>query len=135
MPNKLYRQCGKQESVTDRFKNQSVSLEKSDMNAEQDAWEIWEKASENGRQKYTKGQTEHNTQFWTGGAGWYAKSLREEQLDSISYGHHLMERIQSIQTLAEMMEEGEVSLRDAATILKELVSSNPPKPYAHQSND
>jgi hypothetical protein len=105
------------------------------MNAEQDAFEIWSKAGSSGLKKYNTGQVEHKTQFWTAGAGWYAENLRDEQLDLISYNHHLIERLKSMQTLAEMMEEEEVSLRDAATILKELSSNHPPRPYSHQSND
>ena len=63
------------------------------MNAEQDAFEIWSKAGSNGLQKYKVGQVEHKTQFWTAGAGWYAENLRDEQLDLISYNHHLIERL------------------------------------------
>ena len=105
------------------------------MNAEQDAFEIWSKAGSAGLEKYRKGQAEHKTDFWTAGAGWYAENLRDEQLDLISYLHHLIERIDSIQVLAEMMENDDVSLRDAATILKQLTSSNPPHKASHQSND
>jgi hypothetical protein len=105
------------------------------MTPEQDANEIWNKASESGLDKYFAGSREHKTQFWTAGAGWYAKNLKDEQLDLISYLHHLTNRIESIQFLAQMMEEDNVSLRDAATILKELVSDRPPKDIPHQSND
>jgi len=135
MPNKPSQQCGKQGLVTDRLKSLNANPKKSNMNAEQDAFEIWSKAGSSGLKKYNAGQKEHKTQFWTAGAGWYAENLRDEQLDLISYNHHLIERLKSMQTLAEMMEDEEVSLRDAAIILKELSSSHPPKPYSHQSND
>jgi len=133
MPKQTSPQCEKQESVTVQ-KKQSVS-QRSNMNAEQDAFEIWSKAGSAGLEKYRKGQAEHRTDFWTAGAGWYANNLRDEQLDLVSYLHHLIERIDSMQVLAEMMENEDVSLRDAATILKQLTSSNPPNKACHQSND
>ena len=105
------------------------------MNPQDDAAEIWEKASAAGLEKYFAGSKEHKTQFWTAGAGWYAKNLKDEQLDLVSYLHHLISRINSVQMLAQMMEEENVSLRDAATILKELVSDHPPQTLPHQSHD
>jgi len=105
------------------------------MNPQEDAFEIWQDASTSGIAKYHKGSKEHKTQFWTAGAGWYAQNLKDEQLDLISYLYHLSERINSIQLLAQMMEEDNVSLRDAATILKELCSNNAPKKISYQSND
>ena len=113
----------------------SESLEKSDMTPEQDALDIWGEASVSGIDKYFKGSAEHNTQFWTAGAGWYAKNLKDEQLDLISYLHHLMERIKLIQLLADMMEEEEISLSHASRLLKNLVSDNPPEPFQKQSHD
>lgn len=105
------------------------------MNPEQDAFEIWAKAGSAGYDKYIKGSREHRTQFWTAGAAWYANELRDEQLDLVSYLHHLLQRIQSASLLAEMMQEEEVSLRDAATILKKLMSSEAPESLPKQSND
>ena len=102
MPKQTSPQCEKQESVTVQ-KKQNVS-QRNNMNAEQDAFEIWSKAGSAGLEKYRKGQSEHRTDFWTAGAGWYANNLRDEQLDLISYLHHLIERIDSMQVLAEMME-------------------------------
>jgi hypothetical protein len=122
-------------SDTEFAKQPNESLVKSNMNPEQDAFEIWAKAGSAGYDKYIKGSAEHKTQFWTAGAGWYAKELRDEQLDLISYLHHLTERIKLVQLLADMMEEEEVSLRDAATIIKNLMSDEPPKRLPHQSND
>lgn len=105
------------------------------MNAEQDAFDIWSKAGSAGMDKYRKGNAEHKTEFWTAGAGWYAANLRDEQLDLISYLHHLTERIKTCQLLAKMMADDEVSLRDAATLLSNLVSDNAPNALVHQSND
>jgi len=105
------------------------------MTPEEDAYDIWDEAFISGYAKYIKGSKEHKTQFWTAGAGWYASNLKEEQLDLISYLHHLSERIQMMQSLVIMMEEEEVSLRDAATILKTLCSDSPPKGLPKQSND
>ena len=111
------------------------SLELNDMKPEEDAFEIWSKASSAGYDKYIKGSKEHKTQFWTAGAGWYAQNLHDEQLDLISYLYHLDKRIKLCQLLAKMMEEEEVSLRDAATLLSNLVSDRPPQSLPHQSND
>ena len=106
-----------------------------EMTPEQDAFDIWSKAGSAGMNKYLVGNNEHKTQFWTAGAGWYAKNLRDEQLDLISYLHHLSERIKLMQLLAKMMEDEEVSLRDAATLLKNLCSDCPPQSLPHQSHD
>ena len=61
------------------------------MTPEQDAFDIWSKAGSAGMEKYRKGNAEHKTDFWTAGAGWYAQNLKDEQLDLISYLHHLTE--------------------------------------------
>ena len=106
-----------------------------EMNPIDDAVNIWKNASTAGIEKYIKGSAEHGTQFWTAGAGWYAHNLRDEQLDLISYLYHLNERIKLCQLLAKMMEEEEVSLRDAATLLANLVSDQPPKKLPKSSND
>jgi hypothetical protein len=123
------------ESDTEFQRGPNKSLKPSDMTPEHDALNIWEKAFSAGYDKYLKGSKEHKTQFWTAGAGWYAKNLKDEQLDLISYLHHLTERIKLMQMLADMMEEQEISLRDAATLLKNLTSDNPPKRLSKQSND
>ena len=120
------------------FKSQKEKVEINDlseMNAEDDANTIWYDAFEAGVEKYHKGQQEHKTQFWTAGAGWYAQNLKDEQLDLISYLHHLNERIKLANILADMMEDGEVSLRDAAKLLKNLMGNHPPQKYTKQSND
>jgi hypothetical protein len=121
------------------FKNpeqkQNESLELNDMTPEQDAFDIWSKATSAGFDKYIKGSEEHKTQFWTAGAGWYAKNLKDEQLDLISYLHHLTERVKLCQLLAKMMRDEEVSLRDASTLLENLVSDRPPQSLPNQSND
>jgi hypothetical protein len=127
------------ELVMDLFRNQKPKqknpLENFNMNAEQDAFDIWSKAGSAGMEKYRKGNAEHKTEFWTAGAGWYAANLKDEQLDLISYLHHLTERIKTCQLLAKMMADDEVSLRDAATLLSNLVSDNAPNASVHQSND
>ena len=127
------------ELVTGRFKNpkpkQKENLEISDMTPEEDAWNIWEKAFFDGKDKYIKGSQEHKTQFWTAGAGWYAKNLKDEQLDLISYLHHLIDRIKLVQLLADMMEQEEISMSHAARLLKNLVSDNPPEAIQKQSHD
>jgi hypothetical protein len=105
------------------------------MNPETDAAKIWSDAYHYGVNKYISGSKEHKSQFWTAGAGWYAKNLRDEQLDLISYLHHLSERIKLIDLLANMMEEEEISLRDASLLLKNLVADRPPQSLPHQSND
>jgi len=105
------------------------------MNPNQDAFDIWSKAGSAGINKYLAGSEEHKTQFWTAGAGWYAKNLKDEQLDLISYLHHLTERIKLCQLLANMMKDEEVSLKDAATLLNNLVSDAPPKKLPKISND
>ena len=128
--------CALLEFLMAPFKNlKSVSQKQSDMNPEEDAFNIWNDAYESGYAKYIKGSKEHKTQFWTAGAGWYASNLKEEQLDLISYLHHLSERIKMMQSLVIMMEEDEISLRDAATILKNLCSDSPPKVLPKQSHD
>jgi hypothetical protein len=129
--------CDLLEWLTAPFKSpkEKENLEINDMNAEQDAFDIWSKAGSAGLEKYRKGQAEHRTQFWTAGAGWYAQNLRDEQLDLISYLHHLDKRIKLCQLLAKMMAEEEVSLRDAATLLDNLVSDRPPQSLPKQSND
>jgi len=129
--------CDLLEWLTAPFKSQKEkeNLELNDMNAEQDAFDIWSKAGSAGLEKYRKGQAEHRTQFWTAGAGWYAQNLRDEQLDLISYLHHLDKRIKLCQLLSKMMAEEEVSLRDAATLLDNLVSDRPPQSLPKQSND
>jgi hypothetical protein len=129
--------CDLLEWLTAPFKSpkEKENLELNDMNAEQDAFDIWSKAGSAGLEKYRKGQAEHRTQFWTAGAGWYAQNLRDEQLDLISYLHHLDKRIKLCQLLAKMMAEEEVSLRDAATLLDNLVSDRPPQSLPKQSND
>jgi hypothetical protein len=105
------------------------------MTPESDAAKIWSDAYHYGVSKYISGSKEHKSQFWTAGAGWYAKNLRDEQLDLISYLHHLSERIKLVELLADMMEEEEISLRDASTLLKNLVADRPPQSLPHQSND
>ena len=105
------------------------------MTPEEDAFDIWKEASVAGIDKYFKGSDEHKTQFWTAGAGWYAKNLKDEQLDLISYLHHLIDRIKLIQLLADMMEEEEISIGHASRLLKNLVSDNPPQPFHKQSHD
>lgn len=105
------------------------------MTPNQDAFNIWSKAGSAGMNKYLTGSEEHKTQFWTAGAGWYAKNLHDEQLDLISYLHHLTERIKLCQLLSKMMEEEEVSLRDAAILLNNLVSDAPPQKLPKISND
>jgi len=105
------------------------------MNPEQDAFEIWAKAGSAGYDKYIKGSAEHKTQFWTAGAKFYADNLQEEQLDLISYLHHLRVRLDQIQVLSTMMEEEEISLKDASIILKKLVSSNPPSLMPPRKHD
>lgn len=131
------RKCEKQESAMAQLKSQSKNqnLAKNNMTPEDDAFDIWTKAGSAGMHKYLKGSNEHKSQFWTAGAGWYAQNLRDEQLDLISYLHHLSERINSLQVLALMMENDDVSLRDAAIILKTLVSDKAPQNLPHQSND
>jgi hypothetical protein len=106
-----------------------------EMTPEQDAFDIWSKAGSAGMNKYLVGNNEHKTQFWTAGAGWYAKNLHDEQLDLISYLHHLTERVKLCQLLAKMMEDEEVSLRDAAILLNNLVSDKPPQKLPKLSND
>lgn len=105
------------------------------MTPNQDAFNIWSKAGSAGMNKYLTGSEEHKTQFWTAGAGWYAKNLHDEQLDLISYLHHLTERIKLCQLLSKMMEDEEVSLRDAAIFLNNLVSDAPPQKLPKISND
>ena len=105
------------------------------MTPEQDAFDIWSKAGSAGMEKYRKGNAEHKTDFWTAGAGWYAQNLKDEQLDLISYLHHLTERIKTCQMLAKMMADEEISLKDAATLLNNLVSNLPPKKSGHQFHD
>jgi hypothetical protein len=105
------------------------------MTPEQDANEIWESAAAKGIAKYLKGQTEHKTAFWSAGAGWYAAELENETLDLVSYFHHLRNRIQAIGALAQMMEDEEISLRDAATLLKDLSNSHPPRSRHKHSAD
>jgi len=105
------------------------------MTPQEDAEEIWSDASISGIEKYIAGSQEHRTQFWTAGAGWYAKNLKDEQLDLISYLYHLNKRISICKSLARMMEDEEVSLRDAAKLLKTLMSDNPPKKLSRTSND
>jgi hypothetical protein len=105
------------------------------MNPQEDAFDIWREASTSGVEKYIKGSNEHRTMFWTAGAGWYAKNLKEEQLDLISYLHHLIDRVSLAQLLAIMMEEEEVSLKDAARMLKNLMSDTPPECFPTQSHD
>lgn len=105
------------------------------MTPNQDAFNIWSKAGSAGMNKYLTGSEEHKTQFWTAGAGWYAKNLHDEQLDLISYLHHLTERIKLCQLLSKMMEDEEVSLRDAAILLNNLVSDAPPQKLPKISND
>jgi len=127
------------ELVMGLFKNpeqkQNESLELNDMTPEQDAFDIWSKATSAGFDKYIKGSEEHKTQFWTAGAGWYAQNLKDEQLDLISYLHHLTERVKLCHLLAKMMRDEEVSLRDASTLLENLVSDRPPQSLPNQSND
>jgi hypothetical protein len=105
------------------------------MTPNQDAFDIWSKAGSAGMNKYLTGSLEHKTQFWTAGAGWYAKNLHDEQLDLISYLHHLTERIKLCQLLSKMMEDEEVSLRDAAKLLNNLVSDAPPQKLPKTFND
>lgn len=105
------------------------------MTPNQDAFNIWSKAGSAGMNKYLTGSEEHKTQFWTAGAGWYAKNLHDEQLDLISYLHHLTERIKLCQLLSKMMKDEEVSLRDAAILLNNLVSDAPPQKLPKISND
>ena len=35
--------------------------------------------------KYERGQAEHKTQLWTGGASWAAQQIREESVDLVAY--------------------------------------------------
>ena len=120
------------------FLKRSRPKQNSDINKmtpEQDAFDIWSKAGSAGMEKYRKGNAEHKTDFWTAGAGWYAQNLKDEQLDLISYLHHLTERIKTCQMLAKMMADEEISLKDSATLLNNLVSSLPPKKSGHQFHD
>jgi len=117
-------------------RNPNESLEVNNpMTPENDAAEIWSDAYLHGVNKYISGSKEHKSQFWTAGAAWYAKNLRDEQLDLISYLYHLSERIKLVELLANMMEEEEISLRDASTLLKNLVADRPPQSLPHQSHD
>lgn len=97
---------------------------------EEDSQTIWGTAYLAGLEKYSRGQLEHRTAFQTAGASWYAKQLREEALDSVAYLHHLVERLQSIRSLAAIMREDEsMTLSMAATILDHLVGENAPRPH------
>jgi hypothetical protein len=118
-----------------KFPQEEENLTDPIMTPEQDACDIWSKAASAGMDKYLTGSEEHKTQFWTAGAGWYAKNLHDEQLDLISYLHHLTERIKLCQLLAKMMQDEEVSLRDAAILLNNLVSDTPPQKLPKISND
>lgn len=102
---------------------------------ENDASQIWEDAASKGIAKYLKGQAEHKTAFWSAGAGWYAAELEAEILDLVSYFHHIRQRIKAISALSLMMESEEISLRDAAILLKDLSNDHPPKPRRKQSKD
>jgi hypothetical protein len=121
--------------LLNKFPQEEESLTDPIMTPEQDAFDIWSKAGSAGMDKYLTGSEEHKTQFWTAGAGWYAKNLHDEQLDLISYLHHLTERIKLCQLLAKMMQDEEVSLRDAAILLNNLVSDTPPQKLPKISND
>ncbi len=121
--------------LLNKFPQEEENLTDPIMTPEQDACDIWSKAGSAGMDKYLTGSEEHKTQFWTAGAGWYAKNLHDEQLDLISYLHHLTERIKTCQLLAKMMADDEVSLRDAATLLSNLVSDAPPQKLPKISND
>ena len=121
--------------LLNKFPQEEKNLTDPIMTPEQDAFDIWSKAGSAGMDKYLTGSEEHKTQFWTAGAGWYAKNLHDEQLDLISYLHHLTERIKLCQLLAKMMQDEEVSLRDAAILLNNLVSDTPPQKLPKISND
>lgn len=102
---------------------------------DEDCKEIWGAAYLAGRAKYDQGQKEHKTMFPTAGAAWYAAQIREEAIDTISYTHHLSERMNSIRSLARMMKEDDgMTLSMAATILEYLAGDHPPKllPIAHR---
>jgi len=103
---------------------------------EEDSEEIWGDAYLSGRAKYKIGQEEHGGGFWTGGASWYAESLREEVLDSVAYLHHLRRRLASIRSLARLMREDDaMTLPMAATILEHLAGSHAPKPITTKHHD
>jgi hypothetical protein len=121
--------------LLNKFPQEEENLTDPIMTPEQDACDIWSKAGTAGIKKYLAGSEEHKTKFWTAGAGWYAKNLHDEQLDLISYLHHLTERIKLCQLLAKMMQDEEVSLRDAAILLNNLVSDTPPQKLPKISND
>jgi hypothetical protein len=87
------------------------------------------------KKKYLTGQKEHQTKLWTGSALWFANELRNEIVDSVSYSHHLVKQLEAITSLATMMENEEVSLRDAASILKCLAGNTPPRKHKVTSND
>lgn len=103
--------------------------------ADQDASEIWEAAASRGIAKYKKGQREHSTDFWSAGAGWYADEMDAEILDLVSYFHHIRQRLKAIHALSGMMAGEEISLRDAATLLKDLSNNHPPRSRRKTSHD
>jgi hypothetical protein len=95
---------------------------------EEDANEIWGEAFLRGKAKYELGQKEHNTDFWSAGASWYAKEMQSEALDSIAYIHHLLARLESVKSLARLMKEDDgMTLSMAATILDHIAGDHPPR--------
>ncbi len=97
--------------------------------AHHDSQTIWETAAGKGIEKYAKGQKEHQSQFWTAGASWYASQIEEEAIDLISYLHHLNIRLSSIRSIASMMRDEEITLHEAASLLEEVAGNTPPKKY------
>lgn len=87
------------------------------------------------KKKYLTGQNEHQTKLWSASALWFAQELRNEIVDSVSYSHHLVKQLQAIDALATMMQKEEVTLRDAASILKSLAGNTPPRPHKNSSTD
>lgn len=97
------------------------------MNPTTDKFLIWDTAKARGLKKYEAGQMEHGCAFWTAGGDWYLEQCQDEALDLIAYLYHARIRMENIRHVAQAMEAEQISLADAARILGDLCSANPPK--------
>ena len=81
------------------------------------------------REKYMRGQRDHNTDLPSGGLAWFINATREEALDLMAYTHHLKAKAAALQELHEQMETHTLSLDESAAALWEIISETPPRKH------
>jgi hypothetical protein len=90
-----------------------------------DGKSIWKAAYSDGLKKYRAGHNEHKSKFWTAGLMWYAKNLRAELLDGVSYAHHINSRLLAMLEVANLLERKKISTKEGVALIRDLVNATP----------